>query len=175
MMKNKKSWITIIILVLLLGGCFGDRVISEVVFAYHCKKDVGVFVYETVELDGSYVVPIPEDIRKRDSRFNVSDTEMIDYKKINKDYEIKFYEKKVVSSFGPVQSIKTSITKKNGGQIIAKVVTFRNNMGWASNLGSNITTRRHCPPSNNKNSRSINNQFHEKIIRKVFTLNEQGE
>ena len=73
MMKNKKSWITIIILVLLLGGCFGDRVISEVVFAYQCKSNVGVFVYETVELDDSYVVPIPDDIRKRDSRFNISD------------------------------------------------------------------------------------------------------
>jgi hypothetical protein len=170
-MKNKKSWITIIILVLLLGGCFGDRVISEVVFAYQCKSNVGVFVYETVELDDSYVVPIPDDIRKRDSRFNISDMYMMDYEKINKDYEVKIFEKKIISKYGPVQSLTTSIARKSDEKVMGKVISFRSYFGWSSRVfpyGKKL--RKNCPVSENINSNSLNSSYHYQLIKKIFIL-----
>ena len=133
-MKKKKTWITLSILALLLGGCFGDRMISEVVFAYHCKNTAGLFVYETVDLDESYIVPIPKDLRKTDSRFNINNTEMMDKKRIQKDYDINFPEFKQLSAFGPVKAIKTSVVRKSDNRLMGEVVTIRSYYGWSSRI-----------------------------------------
>ena len=166
LMKKKKTWIILSILALLLGGCFGDRIISEVVFAYHCKNTAGLFVYETVDLDESYIVPIPKDIRKRDSRFNVNSTEMMDKRRIQKDYEIKFPEFNTLFKLGPIESIKTIVTRKSDNQVIGEVVTFRTYGGWFISALPAENNGKYCPIG-----KTITyGKLHSQLVKEIFNV-----
>jgi hypothetical protein len=169
-MKNKKTWITIIVLVLLLGGCFGELVISDVIFKYHCKKNIEFSVYETVELNDKYIIDIPKDVRKRDSRFNISESKMLDNRKLIKEYEISFYESNKISNFGPVQSRVTSVVRKSDGRLMGKVISFRKLMGWINNLSGDAPVDKHCSYGN-RISDSLDYDFHDSLITKLFLLN----
>ena len=167
-MKKKKTWITISILVLLLGGCFGDRIISEVVFAYHCKNTAGLFVYETVDLDESYIVPIPKDRKKKDSRFNINSTEMMDKKRIQKDYEINSSPKfTMLFPLGPLKTITTNIVRKSDNKIMGEVITIRSYYGWfINNLPAERGTGQNC--TNNKSI--IYYKLHHQLAKAIFNV-----
>jgi hypothetical protein len=170
-MKNKKTWITIAVLVLLSGGCFGELVISDVIFKYHCKKNIEFSVYETVELNDEYIIDIPKDLRKRDSRFNISESKMLDKERITNNYNIIFYKKNIISMFGPIESITTFIIRKRDKKVMGKVVSFEKTMGWIDGLSGNAPVSRHCPAHENKKVKSINGNFHKQLVSKIFILN----
>ncbi|CAM9647235.1 unnamed protein product, partial [Discosporangium mesarthrocarpum] len=88
-----------------------------------------------VDLDGSYIVPVPKDLRKGDSRFNINSTEMMDKKRIQKDYDINsFPESTTLFKLGPVKTIRTIMVRKSDNKIMGEVVTIRSCYGRSNKL-----------------------------------------
>jgi hypothetical protein len=170
-MRNKKTWVTITVLVLLLSGCFSELLISDVIFKYHCKKNIEFSVYETAGLNEEYVIDIPKDVRKRDARFNVSKNKMLDKERITNNYNIEFYKKNKISTVGPVESITTTIVRKRDKKVMGKVVSFEKTMGWIDGLSGDAPVSRHCPAHENKKVKSISGNFHKQLVSKIFILN----
>jgi hypothetical protein len=170
-MKRKKTWIAIFILISLLGGCFGDRVISELVFSHHCKNNIGFFIYETVELDKNYIVTIPEDIREKDSRYELTDTLMIDKNKLYKKYDIYHQRREEIFSMGPVFSVKSTVIEKINQKKIGEVITYSMAGGWVARATSKFFPggEQSCPIQIHKNQIIYkNSEMHFSLVKKIF-------
>lgn len=166
-MKIKKKRIAVVLV--LFGVLFGDRLIAQAVFEYHCDNNMGVFIYEKIELDESYFVPIPDDVRKRDSQFNISDIEMIDKERIEREYEIYSPIFEVMSEYGPVQSIKTQIIRKLDKKLMGEVVTFRSYYGWTSRLVPAVNLGKDCPISVSGPDANL----HYRLYKEIFNFKKE--
>ncbi|MBO1273676.1 hypothetical protein J3L11_18785, partial [Shewanella sp. 4t3-1-2LB] len=63
-------------LILIVGsftGCYGDRIISDLLFESYCNEygRTGQFIYERVGLGEDYFIPIPKDPREVNEHFVV--------------------------------------------------------------------------------------------------------
>jgi hypothetical protein len=154
-------------LVLLLGGCFGDRVISEVFFAYQCKNNSGLFVYEKIKLGDGYFIPIKErELVYEFDKFN-------DFLKINKpkiliDYDYS-YQKIVVNKIGPVEKIISQVVRKNDKKVMAEGVAFQNHGGWLLyNSKTFVSTPKNCGNRKYGHTEKADAQYRHGLLVKII-------
>jgi len=165
-MKRKIIWTVFILIVLGYTGCSWDYFLSGYIFKQSCKEDVGVFIYEQVELGDEYFIPFPVDKEPRslDSRFVFGENRLLDKEKFDREYSLEMYKKIPVSEIGPVYLIQTSVTRRSDNKLLSKSVSVRNDMGWLAKLTSFGYAHDQCPEvgayihRNNHNS-LINNTF----------------
>jgi hypothetical protein len=172
-MKNKKTWITIIVLVLLLGGCFGDRVISEIVFYYQCDKNSGLYVYEEVGLSDEYFTKES----KSEKEFNYSYISNIFIKKNRFDLDYKYTRNKnhLVSIFGPVKLVESVVVRKLDNKVLGKNLTIVSGMGWVNKLFSFGYSGKGCVNERGVFKESYRGSMQINILSKIFLNDYFGE
>jgi hypothetical protein len=165
-MKNKKTWITIIVLVLLLGGCFGDRVISEIVFYYQCDKNSGLYVYEEVNLSDEYFTKES----KSEKEFNYFYNEYFFITKNMFDYEYLYIPNKIttISSFGPIKLIESLVYRRTDNKLLGKLTTVSNGLGWVVRSWSFGYAGKGCPAGFSEKGERVRNKMRREFIENIF-------
>jgi hypothetical protein len=166
-MKNKKTWITIIVLVLLLGGCFGDRVISEIVFYYYCDKNSGLYVYEEVGLSDEYFTK--ESKSEKEFNYFYTDKLYLSKEKVDANYNLVMDNYNIVFKMGPIKIRETYIIRRKDNKTLSKSISFVSGKGWLNQLFSFGYSGKSCPYGIGNNKGEFNKDLiHKEILKKTF-------
>ena len=171
-MKHKTTWSVFILIVFSYVGCSWDYFVSDYIFKQHCKEDVGVFIYERVELDDAYFNPFlpgtPE--KSLDLRFVFGENRLLDKGTFDREYDLEMFKKILVSDIGPVYLIQTSITRLSDNKLLSKSVSVRNEKGWLAKLTSFGYAYDQCPTRHRKSGSDMNEHMrnHFALVKSTF-------
>ncbi|CAM4156675.1 hypothetical protein [Shewanella aquimarina] len=154
-------------------GCYGDRVISNLLFENYCSEEgrTGQYIYERVGLGEEYFLSIPKDPREVNFHFVVDSSLMINRELLEKDYIFSDYQESIpLSIIGPVYSLETSVIRKSDGKLLGKSISLFNSQGWLAEL--NILGQNEgdsCPRGYDKelNASEIGS-LHSTLYKKIF-------
>jgi hypothetical protein len=167
----------IIGLILILGsftGCYGDRVLSNLLFDKYCSEEgrSGQFIYERVGLGDQYFIPIPKDRRDLvhvDNGFFIDDRKLlIDKQRFMQDFNINWVET-TLSHIGPIYIHEQIIVRKLDGKMLSKSVDLINKKGWlARGVILGITETDSCPKRKNEYDQLVYSSSHYGLVRNTF-------
>lgn len=164
-----------IISVISLSACvapFSDRARSEQLFEQYCHEEgrVGQFIYERVGLGDEYFRPIPTDakaLRRLDNSFYINKKKLlIDKEHFEQRYTLSFYERKELSSIGPIYSVESTIVRNSDGKVLSKAVSLLNMQGKTSKhfYVEGVT----CQPGRDSRGRTYYHKKHMNLIENTF-------
>lgn len=160
-------------------GCYGDRIISDLLFESYCNEDgrTGQFIYERVGLGEEYFIPIPKDPRKINQHFVVDAILMMNKTILAQDYTFSEYKEVIpLSIIGPIYSLETSVVRKSDDKLLGKSVSLFNSQGGLAErniLGQNEGDR--CPRGYDKKTNiSESNSLHSTLYKNIFYINKHN-
>ena len=170
-----KKFIGFILIVGSFTGCYGDRVLSNLLFDNYCSEEgrTGQFIYERVGLGDEYFIPIPKNrrdlLRVDNGYFIDNDKLLIDEKRFLKDFVYSDTKKVLISQFGPIYSYENTIVRKSDGKVLSKKIYLLNKKGWLirqSILG--VTVGDYCPEYSGNLVKLANGTFYRDLIDNTF-------
>jgi len=111
-----------------------DVMLGRAYFNYHCEKDGGIHIYQTVELGNEYWNDdgSPKFYTERGS----FDEEFFDGR-----YEKKQDDDRTFETMLPVSRYLLQIIDTNTGYVAGEIVTYQYTNGWVWNTGQPFSTR----------------------------------
>ena len=166
--KTRSGLGFLLIIMLMFGGCFGDRMVASVLFKKYCSELAGFTLYEKVELGDEYFLPYTEkntsEYRRLDSYWFFDDEHYLNAKKIEQEFKFTYLVRKELSSLGPVASNTTVIKRLSDNKVLSEVISISNSTGWLANIGPLPPITYSCPDdeiweNNLHHPHSIKNTF----------------
>ena len=138
--KNQKRFIKVflsILLILLLLR--GDLYIANIIFKQQCEKDdVGLTVFEKVELGDEYFLKLPpvdtRAYRELEKGYIYDDQLYIDKGLLDVNFDTYVIEKKIVSRFGPVTQANFNMVRRKDKKVLSTYKRYRKSRGWLGSL-----------------------------------------
>ena len=166
------------ILILIVGsftGCYGDGIISNLLFEMYCNEEgrTGQFIYERVGLGEEYFIPIPKDERELlqvDKGFFIDDRKLlIDKRRLLKRFNVNRAKKTILSRIGPIYTHERTIVRKSDGKVLSRSVNLLNKKGWlARGIILGITDSDSCPKNKDVYGRLVYTSSHTGLVSNTF-------
>ncbi|MGH1426709.1 MAG: hypothetical protein ACRBEE_02125 [Arenicella sp.] len=173
-MKNKKRWIALAIIMLLIGGCFGDRMVASVVFQHYCKTLPGLYVYEKVELGDEYFLRRPHDGVIESKKLRESSIYNEKYRfnsqKIQQEYKYVYQEVSSIFPVGPIYKHQASIIRMQDGKLLSEAISLSNKRGWLVRKIEKAFSGGYgfCPTGRDDSNTPLFNKHHSNLLKETF-------
>ncbi|GIU06114.1 hypothetical protein TUM4261_09030 [Shewanella sp. c952] len=166
-------------LILIAGsftGCYGDRILSNLLFDKYCSEEgrTGQFIYERVGLGEEYFIPIPKNrrelVRVDRGYFIDNDKLLIDEKRFLKDFVYSDTREILISQFGPIYSYENTVVRKSDNKVLSKKIFLVNEKGWLFRQSILwVAVGDHCPEyRGNLVVKSESKTFYKDLIDNTF-------
>ncbi|GEM_PF-2592065 len=169
-MRIKKRWIAVSIISIVISIIFGHRIVTKTVFEHYCKTNVGLFIYEKVDLGEEYFISFPDDKGPGDldERFIFGENMMLNQQQFEQNYIYDYMKNIKVSFMGPIYSTQTIVTRKSDSKVLGKAVSGVAYVGLFKALGSNKRPRIYCPKGQDEKGFYFFNKGHRSLLYHVF-------
>lgn len=149
---------------------FWDFHYSSYIFKKECDSNSGLYIYEKVKLNDSYINKNQDTSDKNFDPRYIINNKRVDKEKLENEYDIQFFSKRVLSKIGPIESIETSITRVSDNKLLGKAVSVRSRQGWLYRLASFGYGYEQCPTKYRESGESMNEHMknHMNILKSTF-------
>ncbi|RHW77518.1 hypothetical protein [Colwellia sp. RSH04] len=149
-----------------------EKIRSDSLFEQYCTEEgrVGQFIYERVALGEELFRPIPagaKALRRLDGSFYINNKKLlIDKERFEQHYSLSFFERKELSSIGPIYSVESAIVRKSDSKVLSKAVSLLNMQGRTNKY--NPVQGVYCPAGRDSRGMAFYHEKHMNLIENTF-------